>query len=360
MRNRQIGIGVVGSGRIGTLRAHMAARHPAVNFLAVSDASPERASDLGGRVGADCVSGNNSEVILHPQVQAVFVSTPEHDHRAAVIEALEAGKAVFVEKPIALSMEDARAMETAAKKAGGALHVGYSRRHERRWMLTKEQILQGRLGEILGIQSRVYNSRAQMLEILKRSPEATPVLDVLTYYVDLACWYLEGLRPVEVVARSKSKIFQAMGYSASDITWAIITFENGAVVNLGVCYALPARYPSVGQSSRFEIIGDEGVILLDADNKDSFLFTDKGAPHSYVPDHVISAMFMQTTSAADYAVGTYWGAVADETRAWLDHVVTGRAVPHATAAEASLTLEITLAIEKSAKTGEPVRLSGSE
>ena len=160
-------------------------------------------------------------------------------------------------------------------------------------MLAKEQILQGRVGEVLGIQSRVYNTRAQLMEILKRAPDATPVNDVLTYYVDMACWFLEGIRPVEVVARSQSKVFKAMGHKAADVWWAIITFENGAVVNLGVSYVLPATYPTVGQSSRFEIIGDEGVILLDADNKDSLLFTDRGAPHSYVPDHNINMMFMQ-------------------------------------------------------------------
>src|SRR5215207_5452396 len=277
MRNAQVGVAVVGSGRIGGLRANLAARHPAVNFLAVSDTNPQKAADLGRAVGADFVTSDNSAAIQHPKVQAVIVSTPEHDHRAAVVEALEAGKSVFVEKPIALSLEDADIMVETARRMGARFHVGYSRRHERRWMLTKEQILQGRLGEILGIQSRVYNSRAQMREILKRSPEATPVLDVLTYYVDLACWYLDGARPVEVVARSRSKIFKSMGYSAADITWALITFENGAVVNLGVCYALPEKYPSIGQSPRFEILGDEGVILLDADNKDSFLFTDRGA-----------------------------------------------------------------------------------
>jgi predicted dehydrogenase len=64
-------------------------------------------------------------------------------------------------------------------------------------------------------------------------------MDVLTYYVDMACWYLEGIRPVEVVARGNARIFKEMGYSAHDVTWAIITYENGAVVNLGICYALP-------------------------------------------------------------------------------------------------------------------------
>jgi len=223
-------------------------------------------------------------------------------------------------------------------------------------MLVKEQLLQGRLGNILGIQSRVYNSRAQMLQILERSPTATPVLDVLTYYVDMACWYLEGCRPVEVVARANAKVFAGMGYAADDVTWAIITFDNGAVVNLGVCYALPAKYPSVGQSSRFEILGEDGVILLDADNKDSLLYTDHGAPHTYVPDHNINLMFLQTTSAADFAVGDYWGALANETRSWLDHLMTGQAIPHTTPAEARRTLAVTLAIEEAAKSKQAVAL----
>lgn len=357
MRKGPIGVAVIGSGRIGGLRAALSARHPSVNFLAVADASQAKADALRQRTGADIATTDNSAAIQHPDVHAVFVSTPEHDHPDAVCEALEAGKPVFVEKPLALTLEDADRILDTVKRTGTPLHVGYSRRHERRWMLTKEQVSQGRLGEILGIQSRVYNSRAQMGEILKRSPDATPVLDVLTYYVDLACWYLEGIRPVEVVARSKSKIFKSMGYDAADVTWAIVTFENGAVVNLGVCYALPARYPTVGQSPRFEILGDEGVVILDVDNKDSFLFTEKGAPHTYVPDHLVNAMFMQTTSAADFAVGDYWGAVANETRSWLDHLITGQKVPHTTPEEARRTLQVTLAIEEASRTGQSVTLS---
>ena len=106
----------------------------------------------------------------------------------------------------------------------------------------------------------------------------------------------------------------------------------------------------------FEVLGDEGVILLDADNKDSLLYTDNGAPHTYVPDHNINLMFMQTTSAADFAVGDFWGALANESRSWFDHLITGNEIPHATPTEARLTLEVTLAIEESAKTGKPISL----
>ena len=353
---KPIGIAVIGSGRIGTLRASMSAAHPGVNYLVVADKQKHKADILAQKVGANLATTDNLAAINHPEVGAVFVSTPEHDHREAIIQALEASKPVLVEKPLSFSVEDADAIVAAAKRTKTEIRVGYSRRHERRWMLAKEQILQGRLGEIIGIQQRVYNARAQLLEILKRAPTANAVNDVLTYYVDMACWYLEGHKPVEVVAREQRKVFKSMGHDIGDVTWAIVTFDNGAVVNLGVCYAFPPKYPSGGQSARFEVIGTDGVILLDADNKDSLLYTDKGTPHAYVPDHNVSMMFMQTTSASDYAVGDYWGAVASETRSWLDHLMTGRPVPHTTLEQARTTLAVTLAIEEAARTGKAIRL----
>ena len=354
---KELGVAVIGSGRIGTLRANMASRHPSVRFLAVSDIDAEKAGLLGEAVGADLVSSSNETIISHPDVNVVVVSTPEHEHLKPILQAIELGKPVFVEKPLALTLEDTDKIVEAVERTGVELRVGYSRRHDRRWMLAKEQVVQGRLGQVLGIQSRVYNTRAQMLEILKRSPTATPVLDALTYYVDMTCWFLAGNRPVEVIARSNAKVFKGMGYAVDDVTWTIITFEDGAVANLGIFYALPAKYPTYGQSARFEVLGDEGVIILDMDNKDSFLFTDKGVPHAYVPDHTVNALFMQSNSSGDWAMNEYWGPIANETRSWLDHLATGTPISHTTVWEGRLTLEVTLAIEESARTGQPVIIS---
>jgi len=101
------GVAVVGSGRIGTLRAEMSSRHPAVGFLGVSDQDPNRAEALRKRVGGDFATGTNNELIAREEVHAVIVSTPEADHVAPVLNALELGKPVLVEKPIALSLDDA-------------------------------------------------------------------------------------------------------------------------------------------------------------------------------------------------------------------------------------------------------------
>jgi len=354
---KKIGIAVVGSGRIGTLRSNMAMRHPAVGFLAVSDIEQSKADILKQRVGAHMASADNYEIISHPDVSAVIVSTPEFEHVEAVEQALSLGKPVFLEKPLALSLEDGKAIMAAVKKYDGDVVVGYSRRHDRRWMLAKEQIVQGRIGEIIAIQSRVYNSRAQMLELIKRSLDATPVLDVLTYYVDMANWFMAGIRPVEVISRSHGKIFKKMGYETVDeANWTIITYENGAIINLGIFYGLPTDYPGYGQSGRFEVLGDDGAILLDIDNKDSILTTEVGVPHNYIPDLKTSMLFMQSGTSGDWALGDYWGPIANETRSWLDHLITGAPCQHTTAQEAMTTLEVSLAIEEAARTNKAIKI----
>ena len=91
MQRKELGIAVIGSGRIGTLRATLAAQHPAVHFLAVADRDPERARKLAEKVGAQFHSGNNLEVMSRPEVNAVVVSTIEVEHTLPILQALELG-----------------------------------------------------------------------------------------------------------------------------------------------------------------------------------------------------------------------------------------------------------------------------
>jgi len=356
MKQDHVGIAVVGAGLIGTLRARLAAKHPAVRFLAVSDRDPARARALAEAAGADVHSGSNEEVIAHPQVSAVIVSTPEQQHTQPILQALELGKPVLVEKPIGFSLREADQILDTLHGTKGQLRVGYSRRYKECFLRAKEQMLQGRLGKVVGGMARVYNSRAQAFAILKRDPHATPVLDVLTYYVDLMCWFLEGNRPVEVVARGQHGIFKEAGYGAQDVTWAILTFADGAVINLGISYALPARYPTLGQSDRVELLGSERTMIIDDDHLDHLLFSQKGVPHPYVPEHAVDMAFLGSNSAGDWAVGDFWGPLGNETRAWLDHLATGAPTIHCTPEQARINLETTIAIERAAASGKTVRL----
>jgi predicted dehydrogenase len=356
MDQKKLGIAVIGAGRIGTLRARLADKHPSVGFLAIADVDKERARALAHQTGAHYFSDDNFDVIGRPEVDAVFVSTPEGEHAKPVCRALELGKPVLVEKPLSLDLRDAEKILATLESTGGSLRVGYSRRYKECFLRAKEQMIHGRVGKVVGAHARVYNSRAQAFSILKRDPHATPVLDVLTYYVDLMCWFLEGNRPVEVIARGQHGIFKEAGYGAHDVTWAIVTFADGAVVNLGVSYALPAKYPTLGQSDRVEILGTEGTMIIDDDHMDHVLYSDKGVPHAYVPDHAVNMAFLGSNTAGDWAVGDFWGPLGNETRAWLDSLVTQAPTVHTTPEQAMINLQTTIAIERAVSTGKPVRL----
>ncbi len=347
---------MIGAGRIGTLRARLARKHPAVGFVAISDIDLNKAQALAMQCEADACGDDNFAIIARPEVDAVVVSTPEGEHAAAVCRALELGKPVLVEKPIALSLRDAERIVDTLKATSGNLRVGYSRRFKECFLRAKEQMNHARLGKVVGGLARVYNSRAQALAILQRDPHATPVLDVLTYYVDLMCWFLEGNAPVEVVARGQHGIFREAGYGAHDVTWAIVTFADGAVVNLGVSYALPAKYPTLGQSDRVELLGTEGTMLIDDDHMDHVLYSERGIPHGYVPDHSVNMAFLGSNTAGDWAVGDFWGPLGNETRAWIDSLVTHAPTVHTTPEQAMVNLQTTIAIERAVATGQSVRL----
>jgi predicted dehydrogenase len=356
-QHKQIGVAVIGAGRIGALRAQMAAAHPGVRFLAVTDADPARAQALAQRTHAHLTARTNLEAISHPEVDAVIVSTSEHEHTTPVLQALERGKAVLVEKPIALELEDASRILAALDATRGNLRVGYSRRFKRRYLTAREQLKLGRIGKVVGVSARLYNTRAQVYQMLDRNPGATPVVDSLTYYVDLLGWYVPDNPVVEVSAWGQAGTIRARGYDCDDVTWAILRLADGAIVNLGVSFALPDHYPSLGYSGRFEILGTEGVLIIDDDHLDQLLYTERGIPHIYIPDHTVNMAFLGSSAPGDWAEGDFWGPLASETRAWLDHLSTGRPCALTTAAEARANLAITLAIEHAVASRRPVTLS---
>jgi predicted dehydrogenase len=137
---------------------------------------------------------------------------------------------------------------------------------------------------------------------------------------------------------------------------AIVTFSDGSVVSLSVFSTLPEKFPFAGQSSRVEILGAEGVMLFDEDHKEHLLYTDRGFPQSYVSGLITNMGYLSSTDPGDWALGDFWGPLANETRAWLDYQSMGRPCALATGEDGRTTLEVTLAIEQSAQIKKAVTL----
>src|SRR6201990_624467 len=307
MLGNRIGLGIIGSGRIGTLRARLAGGHSAGATIAVSDLDPANAAKLATLVGARNHGSDNLAVIDDPDVTAVIVSTSEGEHLGPMLAAIERGKPVLVEKPIALTIREADRVLEALAKHGGNVRVGYSRRYKERYQIAKEQVIKGRVGRLTGGAARVFNSRSQALAMLGRNPHATPVVDALTYYVDLMSWLFEGRTLVEIYARGQTGVLKAARHEhVHDVSCAVLPYDDGAVVNLGVSYALPEKYPALGHAARVELVGTGGVMILDDDHTDQLMYTDKGVPHVYLPDHVVNMVFRPSGTPGDCALGEFW------------------------------------------------------
>jgi predicted dehydrogenase len=354
-RQPAIGVAVIGAGRIGTHRARLAGEHPGVGRLGVADIDLTAAERLGALAGAEIVTDDIAGLIADEGIGAVVVATPEDAHHRAVMLAIEAGKPVLVEKPLALDGIEARAMVEAARRAGVDLRVGYSARYLQRYFVGRDQVRQGKIGQVVGGWSRVYSSRAQGLAILGRSPHATPVMDIMTYLIDLVGWCLpDGVVPVEAIARGNGVLFRSHGYDVDDVTSATLTYSDGSVFGFDVCYMLPAGFPTTGQSIRFEMFGTEGALLIDDDHRDQILHTEAGYRNAYATDQELNFVFLGSRTSGEWAEGRMFGRIADETRAWLDHLTVGTPCHLTTGPEALITLAATAAIEDAARSGTAI------
>ncbi|MGI9597671.1 MAG: Gfo/Idh/MocA family protein [Acidimicrobiales bacterium] len=354
---RSIGVALVGAGKIGRHRARLAAEHAGVARLAIVEIDAAAAKTLAKEVGADLWSTDIEAAVGRDDIDAVVVSTHELAHTEPLLAVLRFGKPTLVEKPITLSLDDADRVLASAIDHGVDLRVGYSMRYAQRYAVAKEEIGAGKIGTLIGGLARCYDTLAVGQAILGRSPGATPVMDILTYLVDVIGWYHPGAQPVEVTARSNGSILRSKGHDVDDLTFAIVTYDDGSVFDLGTSYSLPAGYPINGMAVRIELLGTDGVLLVTEDHGDQTLYTKHGYDNAYV-DQRLNLAYLGSRTSGEWAGGRMFGRVADETRAWLDHLTVGGPCHLTTAAEARTTLAVTLAIDRSAATGETISLNG--
>ena len=114
LQRKDIGLAVIGAGRIGSMRARLASAHAGVRFIRIADTNEVAAKALAEKCGASVTSADSLEIISNPAINTVIVATGEHQHVERVLQALQLGKHVLVEKPIALKLEDADQMIAAA------------------------------------------------------------------------------------------------------------------------------------------------------------------------------------------------------------------------------------------------------
>jgi predicted dehydrogenase len=355
---KRIGLAIIGAGRVGLFRGEVAARHPQVDFIGLAEIKPERAKLVADKVGADFVTADYRELLARPEVTAAIVSTDEHLHVGPILAAVERKIPLLIEKPLATGLADSERVLAAIQKSGVDAVVGYTQRFRRRWLVAKEKVRTGALGDVTLVTSRAFMNRLVALDNYERTDDPSSISPMVisgTHALDVVMWMMEAKKPVEIYARSVDKALGPI-CRGIDATAGVITFEDGSLYHASISWALPKVWPGAVYSLEVGIVGTEGVLTIDDTHRDIVLATTKAQGEGYAPDSARRVDFLGSYPPGDMALGELRGPMREETEQWLNRVALGLPTQHATAAEAHNRLMLTKAFDLSARLKRAVPL----
>ena len=357
-QSRKIGLAIVGAGRVGLIRGELAARHPEVEWIGIAEKNPERAKLVAERVKAEFVTSDFRELLKRPEVNAAVISTDEHLHVDPALASVERGIPMLIEKPLATDLAESQRVLDAIEKGRVDAVVGYTQRFRRRWLVAKEKVRIGALGDVTMVTSRAFMNRLVAIDNYKRTDDPSGISPMVisgTHALDVVMWLMEDKTPVEVFARSVDK---ALGptWKGIDGTGYLITFGDGAIYHGVISWALPEVWPGAVYSLEIGAVGTEGVLTIDDTHRDIVLATNLVQGEGYAPDKRRHVDFLTSYPVGDMALGELRGPMPEETNAWLNRVALGVPTQHATAREGHNRLMLTKAIDLSARLKHTVKL----
>lgn len=286
--NGDVRLGVIGTGNIGRVHVAEFVRHPDVQVRAVTDAYLPGARAAAAEYGVPVVHETAEELIADPSIDAVVIAVPNRFHGPLAVRALEAGKHVLLEKPMAIDVEDARRIVRAQKESGRVLMIPHQMRWEHSSIQVKEQIDKGALGWIYHAKAGWFRRKGipgwGTWFTRREESGGGPLIDIGVHLLDLAFHLMGDVRPVSVFGSTyaefgpKRKGIGTWGkpdwsgfYDVEDLATALIRMENGATISLEVSWAVHAEIEKnepflhlMGSEAGARIEGDEAVIYTEA------------------------------------------------------------------------------------------------
>ncbi|CAN5596245.1 inositol 2-dehydrogenase [soil metagenome] len=265
-------VGILGLGRIGKIHLeNLSTRFPGVEVLAAMNPS-EAGQDYARKFRVPMVTSDADEVINHPEIEAIFVCSPTDSHADYVIKAARAGKAIFCEKPVDLSVEKVIQTLQVVKNSNVPLMLAFNQRFDYNFLHIKEQLSKEKIGKLY------------TLHLISRDPAPPPVdyirksgglfLDMTIHDFDMAR-YLIGGEVREVFAKGYNLIDPEIG-EAGDIDTGIIilNFENNATAIIE-----NSRKAVYGYDQRLEVFGSAGMIRVENPLKNTNIYYNEDGAH---------------------------------------------------------------------------------
>jgi predicted dehydrogenase len=337
-----IDVGVVGTGWCGGIRARTAAASPLVAGLHLAEIEPTRLEEMAKATGAVTATTDYTELVADDRITALMISaTPETTHYPMTKAALTAGKHVLLEKPLALTLDEADELVALAERQRVKFTIGYSQRFNAKQALVKRSLEDGTLGEPVSALVSRHITRKLGDKIAGRIVLSPAAMEA-THDIDFLLWCMAPARPVRVYAQAAEGVMKQK-YGTSDTMSILITLDNGVVLTVGAGWTLPPGYPNFS-STWIEIVGTDGALLLDDSHRDTVLNT------------MADGMLLPLSTMPGESVGhVYAGPMERETTHFLEAVALDREVlvkPD----EARRVMEVYLAADMSAARHLPIEL----
>jgi myo-inositol 2-dehydrogenase/D-chiro-inositol 1-dehydrogenase len=241
-----------GAGRIGAVHAANLASSGVTRLRYVVDVNAAAASALAAKYGAS--SADTATALADPAVDAVLIASSTDTHADLAIAAAKAGKAIFCEKPIDLSLKKVDACLAAVRRAGVPMLVGFNRRFDPNFAAVKERILDGAIGNV------------EQVIISSRDPGLPPIAylkvsggqfrDMTIHDFDMARWLL-GEEPVEVFAYGSCLVEPAVArVGDTDSVMVLMKTASGKL-----CHINNSRRATYGYDQRIEVHGAKGRLM---------------------------------------------------------------------------------------------------
>lgn len=330
-----INVGLIGAGRIGQIHGrNLATQLSGANLRAVADIDREAAEKLAGEHGVQTVVEDYRALLEEAEIQAVAICSATDTHAQIIEEAAEAGKHIFCEKPIHLSLTRIDQALAAVQRAGVKLQIGFNRRFDPNFRRIREMLEAGEIGQ------------PHLLRITSRDPEPPPIeyvkvsggifLDMTIHDFDMAR-YLIGAEVEEVYATGGVMVDPEIG-EVGDLDTTLITlrFRNGVLGSID-----NSRQAVYGYDQRVEVFGEKGMLAADNETPDQHLLADAKGLHRALPLYFFLERYQQS--------------YLEEMRSFIECLELDRA-PEVTGEDGRIPVVMGMAARRSYDEGRPVRL----
>ncbi len=251
-----IRIGVIGCGSIAT-KKHMPAlkKIAGVELVAFCDIIPDRAESSAKEFGTldSKVYTDYKELLKDSSIDVIHVCTPNRSHSFITVDALESGKHVMCEKPMAINTAEAEKMLDAAKRTGKKLTIGYQGRYRPDSKFMHEEAEKGTFGDIYYAKATALRRRAVPtwgVFLNEYEQGGGPLIDIGTHALDLTLWMMNNYKPKYCVGTTYHKLnndtrtgnawgdWDPEKFTVEDSAFGFIVMENGATIVLESAWAL--------------------------------------------------------------------------------------------------------------------------